>query len=372
MLGARRRHPRPAATRKRSSTARSRRCRRTSARAPRSTQVEPLRARWRSRTSASPEPCCARSASRSRSRQTVVERQAHAARRVRGGGRGDGLADVPDGAARGRPARAGARGARLRAARARARLARSGCWSRRSALAALCSFVRDAAMLVGLGAVRRRSTGRARRCGCSRWRCGASPSPRSASRSAALAREVARGVAARLPAVAAARLPRARAGRRRVAPALYDAIGVDLRRVPVQGDARRRSTPPSTTRRRLRGAARCTSPRSPSPTRRSRGRRCAASREPESRAARRSALRHLSGDGLPPTRLRRLRAHRRAARTGARDASCDAGDFVLPAVRDPRDRPARADRGDARRRAPHDRRMPSPRPARPPRSASRP
>ena len=83
-------------------------------------------------TSTSPSRSWPRSRVRCGSRRRRSAARAHVARRVRDRGRGRALADVRRAPARGRHARAGARGARLRAARARAGLPHRRCSRRRS------------------------------------------------------------------------------------------------------------------------------------------------------------------------------------------------------------------------------------------------
>ena len=130
-----------------------------------------------------------------------------------------------------------ARGERLRAARARARVAHRRCWRRRPALAAVCSTRRLPADAGRPGPVRRPRLGPA-----AALAAGAGGGALAfAALGLAIGALDARGagrLAARLHALAAAGLPRARALGRGGAGAVRRDPG-DLRRVPVQARARR-------------------------------------------------------------------------------------------------------------------------------------
>ena len=209
--------PRPATStcsasqrRRRSSRERGRRCRRLAARAQldagrstsRSSRVDNLVVLGRRAER--------RSASRSRSARRRQGRP-HAARRLRGRARRERLADVRHAAAGRRHAGARARGERVLAAGARARVAHRAAGREGRARGRLLRRRVCAADAGRPGRCSSTWTGAASRCGWSRWPCGALASRRSAWRSAALDARGARGVAARVHAVAADRVPRARA-----------------------------------------------------------------------------------------------------------------------------------------------------------------
>ena len=284
-------------------------------------------------------------------KQTVLERRAHAARRVRGGGRGDRLADVRHAAARRRHARARARGARLRAPRARARLARraAGREDRPRGRVLVRGHAADAARPRG---VLRGSTGAASPLWLPRSPPGRSRSPRSAWRSAALAREVrAASLLAfllSLPIAFLALVPARRRGR----PALRRHRAPSP---PPSRSSRRctRSTPPSTAAA-LAGPARAPRGARGRRTALSRASRCGASPEPGGVI--------LAPWPSPPPACAGCAAPARCAASCARPAERRAPD--LAAVRRGAGAIGARRSRDARRRPPVDRRTPSRRPAR--------
>ena len=256
--------------------------------------------------------------------------------------------------------------ARLGAPRGRGLISREPLLAEKVLLAAGCSFVVAFAMLAGIGAFVALDWG-ARGAVAARARVRRARVRRARRRDRRARARGARGLAARVPAVAAARLPRARA---RAAPSrrgLYDAIRAISFVFPFKASlqaldaAVNRSSPGARDLARAPAALtrRC-SARSRALGLRARG---------VSAAARGSNPRE--GDGLSHRRACAGCAQRPALRGLVRETELRAGQLVLPlfVAEDP-GRRARADRDDARRRAPVVSRRPSTRRARRPRSGS--
>ena len=311
-------------------------------------------------------------------------RQAHAARHVRRRDLGDRLADVPDAAARRRPARAGARGARLLAARARARLAPRRCWSRRSRSPRCARSRVTLLMLLALGGFFIELDWARFPQWLLALAAGAVAFAALGVAIGGLAREVrAASLLAFLLSLPIAFLALVPSGA--VSAGLYDVMRAVSARVPVQGDAagarrgaERRGAGPArparAPRRRWRSPTR---PGASAPAARLGGVLAVHVRHasPAASAWRAPASAARAGyperDALPRHPPAPAAPHRRAARPRPRDAARRRRPDPA-AVRHARQRPARADRGDAGRRAADDRARRRGGAPRPPRSGSPP
>ena len=171
----------------------------------------------------------------------AAARTPHAAGHVRGGRRGDRVADARVRAARRRRRRARARRAHARAPACAALVSREALLAEKTLLAAACAFVLAFAMLAGIGAFVALDWGRVGAV-AARARLRRARLWRARRRDRRARARGARRLAARLPAVAAARVSRART-RRLGVRRLLRRDRRDLVRVPLQGrpaGARRR------------------------------------------------------------------------------------------------------------------------------------